>query len=840
MRARLVHDKIREDIKDFLELQLIATERRIQCALQGHDVKIKAIERMVTTRDYSMSPTEFQHYNSQRKIHEAKLEELLLQRNEFEKRTGELKHELLSLSHENVKEAAMSIRSRVGLEIGKLTTALPIYARRSEIKATVRKHQVSIILGETGSGKSSQLPQYIYEAGFGDMGTIVCTQPRKVAAMSLAKHVAQEMASPLGKLVGYQVGGVRNMTSKANVVYMTDFTLLNDCIRDPLLKKYSCIIIDEAHERTVYTDLLIAMIKKCLPARPDLRLIVTSATIDPDIFMRYFDDCPLLQVSGRMFPVEVFYQEGSIQNHMHEAVRLALKLHAREKTGDILVFLTSPADIDRACNMFNAQGCKVLPLHGRLQPADQNKIFEPVARGVRKVIFATNCAETSLTIPGIKFVIDSGLVKEKTYDGARNMESLEVRRISKSSANQRKGRAGRTDSGQCYRLYTREQFDAMDAMTTPEIFRVHLGQMLMKLMELGVDDPLSFEYVQAPHPESFNTAMTLLNRLGACTSGTLTELGMRMAKLPLEPRLARFILQAADEGIPFTATVAASLCTLAGNIFFRSGTDEEKDKADKLKIRFCDQQGDMLTMILAFREWDGIAEKGKSNWCIKNSLNAKSMRMVRDTVKEIRGVLQTELGMRVDHKFEEEDKIREILPKSLLRSFCDSLAFFSGYERAGYFLCETGRKAQLTRVQAHPSSAFRFLAKTPRWVVYSQLLTTSQSFILNLTSVKEDWVKELTSDGTIDIDIEDLRQKELQVELTGRIGISTGYRLKGPRYAMLGSLEEELRLASKDHLVFLNLNLDIGRMQMIGAHAFNKHIMRILKGKGRCPENGPQ
>ena len=651
--ATLLHDTHQEKALDFLQCQRQRSERKIQQSLEQHQQKIRKAEDLLEAAQHhgDLTPTEFEKMEEKRAALKATLNELKQQGEEFKKYTCKMMEDLMNIpSGANLKDAAADIRRKVGLEIRKLSTALPIYARRSEITDTVEKHQVCIVLGETGSGKSTQMPQYLYDAGYGEKGTIVCTQPRKVAATSLAKRVSQEMATPLGKTVGYQLGRSTKSSAMTKVSYMTDHTLLNECIKDPSLQKFSCVIIDEAHERTVFTDLLIGMIKKCLPTRPDLRVIITSATIDPESFIRYFDDCPLISVSGRTFPVDITYTGGS-ENFVDDAVAMALSVHRDEAPGDILVFLTSPVDIERACNMFTARNqvpnvltarnqvtkAQILPLHGRLQPTEQQKVFEDPRPGVRKIIFATNCAETSLTIPGIKYVIDTGRAKEKVYDGARNMSSLEVRYISQSSANQRKGRAGRTDSGKCYRLYTEHQYENMEAVSTPEIFRVHLGQSLTKLMELGVKDPLSFEFVQAPPKEAFQVAMTLLEKLGASKNGSLTDLGWRMAKFPMEPRLAKFVLEAVDSGIPFSGTVVAALCTLAGTIFYRAGNEDQKDRADKLKVRFCVEQGDMLTMLFAFREWDSVPEKEKIKWCMENSLNAKSLRIVRETLKEIKG-----------------------------------------------------------------------------------------------------------------------------------------------------------------------------------------------------------
>ena len=458
----------------------------------------------------------FDTYNKmkiEREALESKLEELTLQRDEFTIYHKGILERIGALGkHNKPNDEVKKLRLEFGLECRKLTTALPIYARRSHIIETVSNNSVSVILGETGSGKSTQLVQYLHQAqnlGLGEVGSkmIVCTQPRKVAAQSLAKHVADEMGTTYGGIVGYRAGFVSKISARTRVLFTTDHNLLNECLKDPLLEKYSCVIIDEAHERSIYTDLLLGMIKKCLKERNDLRVIVTSATIDPDVFVMYFGDAPVLRVSGRMFPVEVVYKdisEPSQENYLQEAVEKVKEIHEHEPEGDVLVFLTSPLETQKACEKLESKADLVcLPLHGQLQAQEQQRVFEPVTLGEReRVVFATNSAETSITIPGIKYVVDTGLVKEKVFDVKKNMSALVVKAISKSSAEQRKGRAGRMSSGKCYRLYTEKEFKAMDHIALPEILRVHLGQALLKLMEIGIADPLSFDFVQSPSEDA--------------------------------------------------------------------------------------------------------------------------------------------------------------------------------------------------------------------------------------------------------------------------------------------------------------------------------------------------
>ncbi|XP_071123047.1 uncharacterized protein [Mytilus edulis] len=367
----------------------------------------------------------------------------------------------------------------------------------------VTENKVSILLGETGSGKSTQVAQYMYQAGLANNGFIVCTQPRKIAAISLATHVSQEMRTSVGQLVGYKVGMQIRQSHDTKILYMTDHMLLNECLKDENFSAYSCIIVDEAHERSIYTDLLLGMIKKSINNRPDLRVVITSATIDPEVFVDYFGTCPVLPVSGRMFPVDVTWTEDELtsENYEQEALDKTIEVHHIEEKGDVLTFLTSPIEVERCCNAFeNALNSETdficLPLHGRLQPIEQQKVFDPPPKGKRKIMFATNSAETSITIPGIKYVIDTGVAKKMQFDPKRNISALCVTTITKSSADQRKGRAGRTDAGKCFRLYSLDTYNDMARNSRPEILRVHLGHALLKLMELGVV-PLDFDFVQA-------------------------------------------------------------------------------------------------------------------------------------------------------------------------------------------------------------------------------------------------------------------------------------------------------------------------------------------------------
>ena len=423
-------------------------------------------------------------------------------------------------------------RKHFGRECNRYQSALPMYAYRNYITRTILQSNVTILVGETGSGKSTQLVQYLYEAGLAETGIIVCTQPRKVAAISLAKHVSSEMGVTLGHELGYKTGLRGKYSEKTKVVYMTDHTLLNECIAESTFSKYSCLIIDEAHERSLSTDLLLAFIKQCLPQRHDLKVVITSATINPDLFVRYFGgNCPVIKVPGRTYPVDVIYCNEADsspleRDYVKASVEQACELHENEPIGDFIVFLTSANEIEKACQLASKKlgdSAVILPLHGKLQPEDQQKVFKEYEK--RKIVFSTNVAETSVTISGVKCIIDTGLSKELCFDPKKNINSLEVQLISKSSAEQRKGRAGRTSAGKCYRLYSEDVYAKMSDKSLPEILRVTLASTVLKLYEFGVTDVVSFNFVEEPDRATLEGAVESLKFLGAIEDGHLTDLG---------------------------------------------------------------------------------------------------------------------------------------------------------------------------------------------------------------------------------------------------------------------------------------------------------------------------
>ena len=671
---------------------------------------------------------------------------------ELEGDAEEMQSEPLKLTPGNVK----ILCDRFDRECRRYDKALPIYAQRSNILKMISEHQTCILIGETGSGKSTQVVQYLYEAGYAENGIIACIQPRKLAALSLAQHVCKEVCESIGDTYAFAATHVKQRKS-TKVVFMTDHSLLNECIADTNLSKYSCLVIDEAQERSIHTDILIALIKRCLPKRQDLKIVITSATINPTLFSSYFGghyECPVIKVSGRTYPVDVFWEQCHElpiveRDYVSDCVTKAFDIHIRKKgqQGDILVFLTGPSEIERACrlahNTFKNETI-ILPLHGKLQSEEQQKVFE-VTQGKRKIVFSTNVAETSVTIPGIKYVVDTGLSKEMCYDPQKNMNSLEIRPISKSSANQRKGRAGRTSPGECHCLYTMDEYASMRDDSVPEILRITLAFAVLKLYEFGIDDIHSFEFVDAPDRKALDDAVANLKFLGAIKAGKLSKIGRRMAMLPLQPNLSKVLLDAIEQGVGTEGAAAAAISTLAGRVFFRPSKDELKGESDIKRLPFCQVGGDQMTHLHTYFEWSMQDKKERNKWCIENYVNGKSMKMVEQLVGEIRLILAQRCGIHLSPMISSLEKAETIIPQLYFNAFLQNLCVHMGHDRIGYW-CENLCTEQL---QLHPGSSLHYLNSIPQFIIFEQIHKTSQHFLLQVLPVCEKWILNAVKSGTI-------------------------------------------------------------------------------------------
>ncbi|XP_060834128.1 ATP-dependent RNA helicase DHX15 homolog isoform X2 [Rhopalosiphum padi] len=471
-------------------------------------------------------------------------------------------------------------------ELHKKRIQLPVFEYKEEFMSLLKNNQCIVLVGETGSGKTTQIPQWCveYSSVFGRKG-VACTQPRRVAAMSVAQRVSEEMDVCLGSEVGYSIRFEDCSSSRTLLKYMTDGMLLREGMSDPMLETYQVILLDEAHERTLATDILMGVLKEVIKQRKDLKLVIMSATLDAGKFQQYFDNAPLMNVPGRTFPVEIFYTPEPERDYLEAAIRTVIQIHmCEEVAGDILLFLTGQEEIEEACKRIKKEidnlgpdvgELKCIPLYSTLPPNLQQRIFEAAppnkANGAigRKVVVSTNIAETSLTIDGVVFVIDPGFAKQKVYNPRIRVESLLVSPISKASAQQRAGRAGRTRAGKCFRLYTEKAYkNEMQENTYPEILRSNLGSVVLQLKKLGIDDLVHFDFMDPPAPETLMRALELLNYLSALDDdGNLTDLGNIMAEFPLDPQLAKMLiascsLSCSNEILSITAMLSGVCCWL--------------------------------------------------------------------------------------------------------------------------------------------------------------------------------------------------------------------------------------------------------------------------------------
>merc|ERR1719284_34722 len=457
--------------------------------------------------------------------------------------------------------------------------SLPIYKLKDELVKAINDNQVLIVVGETGSGKTTQMTQYMAECGFAARGKIGCTQPRRVAAMSVAKRVAEEFGCRLGQEVGYTIRFEDCTTSETTIKYMTDGMLLREALIDADMSTYSCIMLDEAHERTINTDVLFGLLKKAVKQRPELKLVVTSATLDAVKFSEYFFNSHIFTIPGRTFPVEILYTREPETDYLDASLITIMQIHLNEPPGDILLFLTGQEEIDTACEVLfermKSLGPEVpeliiLPVYSALPSEMQSRIFDPAPPGSRKVVIATNIAEPSLTIDGIFYEVDPGFVKQKVYNSKTGMDSLVVTPISQAAAKQRAGRAGRTGPGKAYRLYTERAYrDEMLQTNVPEIQRTNMASTVLSLKAMGINDLLAFDFMDPPPMETLITAMETLYQLGSLDDeGLLTRLGRRMAEFPLDPMLCKILIMSVHLGCSDEILTIVSMLNVQ-NVFYR-------------------------------------------------------------------------------------------------------------------------------------------------------------------------------------------------------------------------------------------------------------------------------
>eukprot|EP00938_MAST-03A_sp_MAST-3A-sp1_P003809 g3809.t1 len=612
---------------------------------------------------------------------------------------------------------------------------LPIYALRNQFLQAVSKHQVLVVVGETGSGKTTQMTQYLAEAGYTTRGIIGCTQPRRVAALSVAKRVAEEFGCRLGQEVGYSIR-FDDCTSQDTVIkYMTDGMLMREYLMRNTLDRYSVMVLDEAHERTISTDVLFCLLKQLCKRRKDFKLIVTSATLDAEKFSKYYFECPIFSIPGRTFPVEILYATKPETDYVEASLTTVMQIHLSEPAGDILLFLTGQEEIDTACEILYNRMKKlgpmvpeliILPVYGALPAEMQSRIFDPAPEGSRKCVVATNIAEASLTIDGIYYVVDPGFCKQKVYNPKLGMDSLVVVPISQASSKQRSGRAGRTGPGKCYRLYTEAAFKTeMLEMSVPEIQRTNLGNVVLQLKAMGINDLINFDFMDPPPPQTLIRSMEELYALGALDDeGLLTRLGRRMAEFPLEPSLSKILILSAKMGCSEEILTIVSMLSV-DNVFYRP--KEKQAQADQKRAKFNQVEGDHLTFLAVYEAWKRA--KFSSPWCYENFLQARTLRKAQDVRKQLVGIMDR-------YKFplvscgRNYNKVR----KCIVSGYFANAAKKDPQE--GYRTMVEG-----TPVYVHPSSAL--FNKNPEWLIYHELVLTTKEYMRNTLAIEPKWLLEL-------------------------------------------------------------------------------------------------
>ncbi|KAL7417260.1 putative pre-mRNA splicing factor [Mrakia frigida] len=656
------------------------------------------------------------------------------------------------LLQQAIKEATTKAES-----IDAVRKSLPIYAFREELLQAVSEHQILIVQAETGSGKTTQLPQYLMEAGYCKNGLkVACTQPRRVAAMSVAARVAEEVGVRVGNEVGYSIRFEDCTSDKTALHYMTDGMLLRLFLADPVLSEYSAIIIDEAHERTLSTDILFGLVKDIARFRPELRLIISSATLDAKKFAEYFDDAPIFDVPGRRFPVEIRYTAQPEANYLHAAITTVFQIHVTAPKGDILVFFTGQDEIEAALENITetskALGDKVpeliiAPIYANLPSELQSKIFEPTPEGARKVVLATNIAETSITIEGVVYVIDPGFVKQNSYNPKTGMASLTVVPCSRAAANQRAGRAGRVGAGQCFRLYTKWAFNnELEANTVPEIQRTNLSSVVLLLKSLGINDLIGFDFLDPPAAETVMRSVELLYALGALNhTGELTRLGRRMAEFPVEPQLSKAVICSEDYHCTDEVLSIISMLQESSSLYYIP--KDKKVHAQAAHKNFVKPGGDHFTLLNIWETWRDTDYS--QQWCYENFVQYKALCRVRDVRDQLAALCE-----RVEVTIESNANTSDIIPiqKAITAGYFYNTARL--HRDGGYRTTKNN-----TSIHIHPSSSLFQAQPPPRFILYYELVLTSKEFARSVMEIKKEWLLESASHFFSPKDLEDFEKE---------------------------------------------------------------------------------
>ena len=676
---------------------------------------------------------------------------------------------------QQIEQARLRVESRKSAVKNPIVfpESLPVSQRKAEIEKLLSEHQVIVVAGETGSGKTTQLPKMCLELGLGNLGIIGHTQPRRIAARSVAARIAEELQTELGDLVGYKVRFNDQISDNTQIKLMTDGILLAEIQTDRFLNQYSCLIIDEAHERSLNNDFILGYLKQLLPRRPDLKVIITSATIDVERFSKHFNNAPIIEVSGRTYPVEVRYRpvaEEDDQDQLQGILNAVDELQA-EGHGDILIFMNGEREIRDTAEALQKQNLKhteILPLFARLSAQEQNKIFHP--SGLNRIVLATNVAETSLTVPGIKYVIDPGTARISRYSYRTKVQRLPIEPISQASANQRKGRCGRVSEGICIRLYSEEDFNNRPEFTDPEILRTNLASVILQMTALGLDDIEAFPFVDAPDKRHIQDGVKLLEELGAIQpkkyksrdgarlptrakdvsankNGTryetcaieseekkqgweLTPIGRQLAQLPVDPRLAKMLLSAVDFGSVYEVMIIVSALSIQDP---RERPTDKQQASDEKHRRFADKKSDFLAFL---NLWNYVQAQQKEltknqfrRQCQKDFLNYLRIREWQDIYQQIRLAVR-EMGLPINSEKAEYQQIHTALLSGLLSHIG---------------LKEAEKQQYLGARNAHfaifPNSVL--FKKQPKWVMAAELVETSKLWGRMVAEIEPEWIEPL-------------------------------------------------------------------------------------------------
>ena len=669
--------------------------------------------------------------------------------------------------HARKKKRALSqpqVDEKALLAIDEQRRNLPVYAVRDAIVASVRASPVLIVVGETGSGKTTQIAQFLLES-LG--GNIACTQPRRVAALTVAQRVATERRCAVGEEVGYTVRFDDCTSKHTRLKYMTDGMLLRECLLDPLLRRYDTILLDEAHERTIATDILLGLLKSAREQRKgSFRLIIMSATLDVEGYQRFFPGSQAIYIKGRQHQVDVFYLSEPQESYLDALVAAVVQLHHDEGEGDILGFLTGQEEIEVAQRLINerikaltagdldskklgarlnvAQGGKlhVVPMYAALPPDKQLLAFEPVPKGDRKVVLSTNIAETSITIPGIRYVVDPGFVKSRSYNPGLGADLLQVLPISKAQAWQRTGRAGREGPGKCYRLFTEDAFMGLKDVAQPEIQRANLASVVLQLKSMNIQDPLSFDFMDPPPKASMMRALELLYGLQALDSaGNLTDLGKELARLPVDPMFARAIIKSEEIGDGCLQHIIAIVAMISCDATVFVTPSSAKQEARQAHSRFFSPFGDHQTLLSVYQSWRATTHKQRKQWCKENFINARALTKAHDIFLQILQQCQRHSNNRsgeLELSYDSHQLPSESDPVQIRRALVTGLFPHAARRQhsGAYRVMATGLEVKL-----HPSSVLH--GKAPECIVFNEVIKTTRQYVRGITKIESSWLPEL-------------------------------------------------------------------------------------------------